>query len=35
MPGWLVDKFIEIYAIIAADRQFGYKKGTLSGLTSG
>jgi hypothetical protein len=34
MPSWWVDKFIEIYAIITAARHFGYKRGTLSGLTS-
>jgi hypothetical protein len=30
----LVDKFMEIYAIIAVDRQFGYKRGNVPGLTS-
>jgi hypothetical protein len=34
LPGGWVDKFMEIYAIIAGDRQFGYKRGKLSGLTS-
>ena len=34
LSGWWVDKFMEIYAIIAGDRQFGYKRGKLSGLTS-
>jgi hypothetical protein len=28
VSGGLVHKFIEIYAIIAADRQFGYKAET-------
>lgn len=34
ISGGLVDKFIKIYAIIAVDSQFGYKKGNLPGLTS-
>ncbi len=34
LSGWLVDKFMEIYAIIAVDRQFGYKRGNLPGLNS-
>jgi hypothetical protein len=34
IPGWLVDKFFEIYAIIALARQLAYKTGNLSGLDS-
>jgi hypothetical protein len=34
LSGGLVDKFLEIYAIPAVDRQFGYKRGNVSGLTS-
>ena len=30
----LIDKFIEIYANIAVDRQFGYKRGNVPGLNS-
>jgi len=29
----LVGKFMEIYAIIAVDRQFGFKRGNVPGLT--
>jgi hypothetical protein len=32
MPGLLVDKFIEICAIMPSTRQFGYKRGNLSRL---
>ena len=31
--GW-VDRYLENYAIIAVDRQFGYKRGNLSGMNS-
>jgi len=34
ISGRLIDKFMENYTIIAGDRQFGYKRGKLSGLTS-
>ena len=34
MPGLSVDKFIEICAIMASTRQFGYKRGNLSRLNS-
>jgi len=34
ISGRLVDKFPEIYAIIAIDRQFDYKRGNLPGLNS-
>jgi hypothetical protein len=29
IPGRFIDKFMEIYAIIAIQRQFGYKRGSL------
>jgi len=31
--GW-VDRYLENYAIIAVDRQFGYKRGNLSEMNS-
>ena len=34
ISGGLVDKFMEIYAIMPVDRQFGYKRGNVPGLTS-
>jgi hypothetical protein len=34
MSGGLVDKIMEIYAIITVAIQFGYKKGCFSGLNS-
>jgi hypothetical protein len=34
MSGFWVDKFIEICAIIAVDRQFGYKIGNVPGMNS-
>jgi len=34
MSGGLVDKYKENHAIIAVVRQFGYKRGNLSGLDS-
>jgi hypothetical protein len=34
LSGRLVDKFMEIYAIIAIDRQCGYRRSNLPGLTS-
>ena len=34
LSGWWVDEFMEIYAIITGARQFGYKRGELSRLTS-
>jgi hypothetical protein len=34
ISGGLVKKFIEIYAIVAVDRQFGFKRGNVPGLTS-
>jgi hypothetical protein len=35
LSGGLLDKFIEIYATIAVDRQFGHKKRKLSGVKLG
>jgi hypothetical protein len=35
ISSWLFEKFMEIYAIMAVDRQFGYKRGCFSGLNSG
>jgi hypothetical protein len=35
ISGSLADKFMEICAIVSLERQFGYKRGNLSGLNSG